>query len=658
MFHNLKTRQTPFALFIVFLLAWSYTTAYHLETSKLARVPGFVLMGLASGMTAWAFYKFRLRREYIGAGLLAVGFSLWSLYLISYPHLQELREYTSPAFLFSAVLQLFIAVSMIVLVLEEVRSSNKLAFQQLRSQRAEGSVLQRRMASTEERYRRLFEQAHEGILIVRADDLSILETNQTARSLLGLGENPVGSYCLAGFLQDANPSDPVPPLTGDWTHWATRQHLVNVLRLDTSIVPAEITGACIELDGRPAFQFFLRELTERTQLEQQLRQSERLAALGQMISGIAHELNNPLAVIRGYLELVVQRHELSPQTRADLQKVAQESQRAAKLVRNFLSFARDQKGHREVVQLNRVIEHVLELRQHELKAAGIEIETELDAQLPETAADPDQVQQIFINLVGNAVQAMAESEAPHRLRIETVREGEMIRVIVADSGPGVPKAIRERIFEPFFTTKQVGTGTGLGLSIAHSIMAEHAGRIRYVESPLGGACFVLEFPIVAASAQADMVETDFDPMLEFTPKPAEVSSAAPTPANVLVLDDERTIAEMLSEMLGLLGHTTTVCHSAQQALEALERTEYDVILSDFRMPGMDGREFYLRAAERHTGVSERIIFLTGDVVNEQTREFLDSIGADYLGKPFRLDRIESAVNRVLDRTHTAAPVMN
>jgi signal transduction histidine kinase/ActR/RegA family two-component response regulator len=657
-FHNLKPRQTLFALFITFLLAWSYTAAYHLDNSQLARVPGFVLMGLASGVTAWAFYKFRLRREYIGAGLLSVGFALWGVYLMAYPYLQDSREYASPAFLFSAVLQLFIAVSMIVLVLEEVRSSNKLAFQQLRSQRAEWSVLQRRMASTEERYRRLFDQAHEGILIVCAEELTILETNQTARYLLGIGESPARSYCLAGFLQDASPTDPVPPSTGDWSQWAVRQHLVNVLRLDTSVVPVEMDGARIEFDGRPAFQFFLRELTERTKLEQQLRQAERLSALGQMISGIAHELNNPLAVIMGYLELIVQRHELSPQTRADLQKVAQESQRAAKLVSNFLSFARDQKGRREAVQMNRVIEHVLELRQHELRIAGALVETELDPCLPETAADPDQVQQIFINLIGNAVHAMAESEPPHRLRIETVCEGRMLRVIVADSGPGVPKAIRARIFEPFFTTKEVGTGTGLGLSIAHNIMAEHAGHISYVESPLGGACFVLEFPIVAAPPRARTTETGFDTATDLKPKPA-TTEAAPAPASVLVLDDERAIAEMLSEMLGLLGHQTTVCHSGQQALEALEHREFDVILSDFRMPGMDGREFYLRAAERHAAVRKRIIFLTGDVVNEQTREFLDSIGADYLGKPFHLDRVESAVNRVLDRAHeTAAAATN
>jgi two-component system NtrC family sensor kinase len=508
------------------------------------------------------------------------------------------------------------------------------------------------MASTEERYRQLFDQAHEGILIVSAEDLLILETNQTARYLLGIGESPARSYCLAGFLQDANPTDPVPAANGDWSQWAVRQHLANVLRLDASVVPVEIDGARIEFDGRPAYQFFLRELTERTRLEQQLRHAERLSALGQMISGVAHELNNPLAVIMGYLELIVQRHDLPPQTRADLQKVAQESQRAAKLVNNFLAFARDQKGRRESVQLNQIVEHVLELRLHELRVAGIRVETRLDPTLPETAADPDQVQQIFINLIGNAVHAMAELEPPHRLTITTGRVGENIRVSVADSGPGVPKAIQARIFEPFFTTKDVGIGTGLGLSIAHSIMIEHGGRLGYEEAPGGGACFVLEFPVVAPPPKSK-TETTFDTVIDLAPKQAE---AAPAAAKVLVLDDERAIAEMLSEMLGLLGHDTTVCNSGQQALEALDRSEFDVILSDFRMPGMDGREFYRRASERHSAVRNRIIFLTGDVVNEQTRDFLNSIGADYLGKPFHLDRVEDAVRRVLGRPQAAPGV--
>lgn len=651
-FHNLKPRQTMFGLFILFLFAWSWVGSFNFDNPMHTQLPIFGLIGVASVMTAWAFYKFRLRREYIGAGLLSVGFLFWGVYLGSYPIINRVTQLASSTFLVSAVLQLFIAVSMIILVLEEVRSSNKLAFQQLRSQKSERAVLQKKVASTEERYRRLFDQAHEGIVIVSASDLQILEMNQTARQLLGVGGAVGKTLSLPVFLQASNEQDPVPSPGPEWSAWAARQHLLNIVRQDGSLVPVEMDGAQVELEGRNAFQFFFRELTERTRLEQQLRQAERLSALGQMISGIAHELNNPLAVIMGYLELVIQRHELSPQTRADLQKVAQESNRAAKLVSNFLSLAREQQDKRTFVDLNEIIRLVVELRQPELRVLGIQAELELDSHLPATMADADQVQQVIINLVNNAIHAMMEKPLPGRLRISSQSDGRHVCIRVADSGNGVPPALRAKIFEPFFTTKEVGTGTGLGLSIAHSIMAEHNGRISYEDAPGGGACFVLEFPVVSAPAGAKKPESD----THVEPK-AKVE--APTrAARILVLDDEKAIAEMLSEMLNLLGHETTVCHSGAQALQELDRREYDLILSDFRMPGMDGEEFFKTATQRHSRVRERIIFLTGDVVNEQTRSFMQSVGVPYLGKPFHLDKVEEAVNRVLAGGEAVATALN
>jgi PAS domain S-box-containing protein len=351
-FHNLKPRQLMFGLFILFLFVWSYTGAYHLEDPLHIQLPIFAIIGLSSGMTAWAFFKFRLRRGYIGAGLLAGGFFFWGLYMAGYPFIQMSRHMISAGFLVSAVLQLFIAVSMIILVLEEVRSSNKLAFQQLRSQKSEKAVLQQKVASTEERYREIFDQAHEGIIIVAADDLQILEMNQTARKLLGMQKSVLKNPSLRQFVSAA-PGQESPPAAGrEWFQWVKQVHQVTVVRFDGGSTQVEIDGAGVDFDGRPAFQFFVREVTERARLQQQLRQAERLSALGQMISGVAHELNNPLAVIMGYIELVLQRQGLTEQTRSDLQKVAMESQRAASLVGNFLSFARGRAPLRTAVDLN------------------------------------------------------------------------------------------------------------------------------------------------------------------------------------------------------------------------------------------------------------------------------------------------------------------
>ncbi len=648
-FHNLRPRQTLFGLFIVFLFVWSYFGAYHLEDRLHVQIPIFGLIGLASLMTAWAFYKFRLRRDYIGAGLLAVGFFFWGIYLATYPFVQNSEQLICTSFLISAVLQLFIAVSMIILVLEEVRSSNKLAFQQLRSQKSEQAVLQKKVLTTEERYRSLFDQAHEGIIIATSESLQIVEMNQTARQLFGVYGTGMKHPNLDSFFSAKISPEPGPQASAEWFNWISQQPHLNLVRIDGGVVPVEVDGARIELEGKPAYQFFFRELTERTRLEQQLRQAERLSAIGQMISGVAHELNNPLAVIMGYLELILARHELSGQTRVDLEKVAQESSRAAKLVSNFLSFAREQPAHREMVDFNKVIDRVVELRHSEIKVTGIDLELELEPQLPRTLAEPDQLQQVLVILVNNALQAMLDAPAPGRLKIVTQNAGKLLKIKVIDNGPGVPPAIASRIFEPFFTTKEVGTGTGLGLSIAHSIMAEHQGRIYCEPAPGSGACFVLEFPLVTAQMTEE----------KSTPAPADQPAAQPEtaparPARILVLDDEKSIAELLSEMLGLLGHTTTVCHAGAQALEELDKAEFDVILSDFRMPGMDGQKFFKLATQKHPGVAHRIIFLTGDIVNEDTRAFLHSAGAPFLGKPFHLDKVEQAVARILSETPAAA----
>jgi CheY-like chemotaxis protein len=211
---------------------------------------------------------------------------------------------------------------------------------------------------------------------------------------------------------------------------------------------------------------------------------------------------------------------------------------------------------------------------------------------------------------------------------------------VEDSGPGVPPHLLHKIFEPFFTTKEVGTGTGLGLSIAHTLMTEHQGRIYHEKSPLGGAGFVLEFPVAK--------ETSPPPK---EAAPAEVAKPAASETartgTILVLDDEKAIAEMLAEILGLLGYTPTVCNVPAQALDLIGREEFDMIISDFRMPGMNGRQFFDLAVLMKPELARRIIFLTGDVVNEDTQSFLKSIGNPHLAKPFNLDSIKAVVGQVI-----------
>ena len=642
-----RVSQRLMGLFVAFLLTWSYIGAYHLENHFAIQVPIFGLIGLASVVTANCFFQYRRKRKFMGAGLLSLGFILWGSYFGAYPFLQETEQMIAAAFFISAVLQLFIAVSMIILVLEEVRTANQNAFEQIRVQRTETTFLKSKVSSTEERYRSLFDQASEAIIITNAGDLRILELNQTAQRLLGLNRDEAQQQTLSNFCQTGS-DDKAPKSGEEWFNWICHQPNLMLVRRNGGSTHSEVDGAMIDFEGKPAYQFFFREMTERARLEQQLRQAEKLSALGQMISGVAHELNNPLAVIKGYLELILAHHPLETQTRSDLQKVAQECSRTAKLVRNFLAFAREQPSHRAMVNFNELIERVCELRRFDLRSSGVEMKLELSPNLPKTCADADQTQQILLNLITNAIQAMEKQPKPRRIKVRTAVKSDVIQIWFEDNGPGVPVELESKIFEPFFTTKPVGTGTGLGLSIAHSIMTDHQGRLFYQRSSIGGAGFVLEFPIITVTSSPNTGATT-----EIVRRPSTATKV--DPARILVLDDEQTIAELLSEMLGMLGHQTTIALHPAKALELIDKQEFDLILSDFRMPGMNGREFHGRVCQNKEALARRIIFLTGDIVHEETRNFLEDTGNPHLAKPFQLSDLERVIKETLDKHRSAEP---
>ncbi len=639
-FLNQQVQQLQVGLFMAFLLLWSFVSSFYLDDSLYAQLPIFGLIGLTSLITAFCFLQFRMRQPYIGAGLLSVGFTLWAANMIVYPFLQGSEYLVTSGYFISAVVQLFIAVSMIVLVLEEARTRNELALQQMRTHKSETEVLESRIASTEERYRSLFDQASEGIVITTTEDMRVMELNQTARRLLGVAKSDSLPQPLCTFLE-LGESKPRPNDGPEWFSALRQCRQVKITRRDGSSAAAEVDGAVIKFDGRPAYQFFIRELTERTRLEQQLRQAEKLSALGQLISGVAHELNNPLAVIKGYLELVLDRHDIAQNTRTDLQKVASEANRAAKLVSNFLSFAREQPAMQRMTNLNELVQRVAELRRFDLRIASVDLVLELDPDLPQTLADADQMQQVLVNLVTNGIHALMDVELPRRLLISTKVQNGNIVLVVQDNGPGVPADYISRIFEPFFTTKEVGTGTGLGLSIAHSILADHHGRIYYEDATPRGARFIMEMPIregaPEVAAPAAKVEKDN----------GKQSITNPENVRILILDDERAIAELLGEMLGLLGYQSELCHNGHQALEVLGEENFDVVLSDFRMPMMDGQEFYKRAIKLKPSMARRFVFLTGDVVSEDTRDFLESTGNPHIAKPFQLNKVEEAVIKIL-----------
>jgi CheY-like chemotaxis protein/anti-sigma regulatory factor (Ser/Thr protein kinase) len=321
--------------------------------------------------------------------------------------------------------------------------------------------------------------------------------------------------------------------------------------------------------------------------------------------------------------------------------VAHESNRATRLVRNFLAFARSHPVHRQMANINDLITGVVELRKFDLSLAHVKIEAVLDRLVPATSVEPDQIQQILIILINNAMQAITKLPEPHCIRVSTALKEGRIWITVEDNGTGVPPEIESRIFEPFFTTKEVGVGTGLGLSIAHGILSEHGGHIRYERASLGGAAFVLDLPVVTIDVpKASSTQLPAAPVLAAGP-------AAERTEKILVVDDEKAIVEMLGEMLGLLGYAPHLCYSAGDGLKRIGETKFDLVLSDLRMPEMDGPQFYRKALEIDARLQRRFIFLTGDTVNEDTKTFLQTAGQPFLAKPFRLAGIDEVTRKTL-----------
>jgi PAS domain S-box-containing protein len=379
----------------------------------------------------------------------------------------------------------------------------------------------------------------------------------------------------------------------------------------------------------------VRDMTDELRLTEQLLQQEKLAAVGQLVSGVAHELNNPLAGVMAFSQLLL----ASPAARdAEAHRAAEtihrEAQRAAKIVSNLLTFARQQPAERAETDLNALIADTLELRRFNLRSANIDVETVLDEALPHTWADPFQLQQVLLNLIGNAEQALAEWNGVRRVTIRTWREGAQLGLCVSDTGPGIPLEKRDRIFNPFFTTKPVGQGTGLGLSISDGIAREHGGRLR-VESQEGeGATFILELPFAPVpGAPSEGV--------------AERSGEGIAGGRVLVVDDEPAMRAAIGTFLRSLGHEVTVAGGAADARRLLANAGYDAILLDLRLSDVGGDVLYRELRARDPGQAARVVFVTGDTQSDAARRFLADSGRPSLGKPFQLDDLATVIAAVM-----------
>lgn len=371
----------------------------------------------------------------------------------------------------------------------------------------------------------------------------------------------------------------------------------------------------------------------------QLIQSEKLSGIGEFVAGVAHELNNPLTSVMGFSELLAQA-DTNPQHKRHLEMIHKSAQRCQKIVQSLLSFARRHKPERKAVCVNGLVEAALEILHYQLRTSNITITTKLDPQLPQAMVDPHQVQQVFLNLINNARQAIEAHQPKGWIRIITSVRGDHVRVTLQDSGPGIPQQSLSKIFDPFFTTKEVGKGTGLGLSLCYGIIKEHGGTIAPRSWPGEGATFIIELPITHEPA------ADADQQMR-VPETEILNSREGMGRRVLVIDDEETILHMVRDALTCRGYQVDLAADGETGLRRLNQTRYDVTLCDWKMPGISGQEVFERIRLKDRALSERIIFITGDVVNEKTRRFLEEQKRVCLPKPFTLAEFREAIAKML-----------
>jgi len=375
-------------------------------------------------------------------------------------------------------------------------------------------------------------------------------------------------------------------------------------------------------------------LTRLRDTQAQLVQAAKMSALGQLVSGVAHELNNPLSVIIGYGQLLLGR-EVPDKMRRPIELMVAQGDRMAKIVRNLLFFARQRPPERAAVKLQAVIEQTLALRTNQLALSGISVATDFARDLPEITGDAQQLEQVFLNLLLNAEQAILEVKPQGRILIRTrlKADGPTICADVIDDGPGIAPDVLPRVFEPFYTTKSVGSGTGLGLSVSYGILEEHGGNLT-VQSKPGETVFTVELPVRPVTQTAP------------APMPRRVVASG-TGRVALVVEDEPSVLDLVVTLLNLHGWRVDVAAGGNTGLECVERRSYDLIISDIRMPDGDGQTFYKNVLAREPALARRFIFVTGDTANPEAWKFLEQSGVPVIEKPFPPATFEDAVARVM-----------
>lgn len=482
------------------------------------------------------------------------------------------------------------------------------------------------------------------IILIVERDYVIEDINKSGLTLLGRSiedaEDAIGQKCYLALYNETEPCQHCPltqTLKTSKTEVVERYDSTSERHFRIKSVPI-----LNEYDDVTKCVLSIRDLTEKVDVEaklkrmqQELNLNRRLVAIGQVAAGMTHEINNPLTGVIAFSQMLMQK-DIPENMKEAVEVIYDGASRVVGIVERLRNFARRDRPDKESADLNAIISNTLAMRSYETRSNGIEVTTNLAEDLPETMANVGQLQQVLLNIIINAEQAMAANSKQKQLTITTEQIADNIRVSISDNGPGIPAEIIDKLFDPFFTTKDNSSGMGLGLNISNSIITEHGGAIRIESEPSSGSTFIIELPIVAETGERK------------PSNPTDSEQEIPGGATILVVDDEPHICRALDRLLTEKGHQVETTSSPLKALEMLDKTKYDLILLDLRMPDMSGIEFYDRIKAISPRLQQKVICVTGDVVSTQNEAFLHETGIPCVAKPFGVNELMKQIKHVLE----------
>ncbi|MBL8768665.1 MAG: response regulator [Planctomycetes bacterium] len=448
------------------------------------------------------------------------------------------------------------------------------------------------------------------------DQAVIVSAGPAVAQLLGLAQDELVGRPLDAVLP---PVDAGSPLRGLASGGERRIHAT----------PIAIRQGDDVLHG-----FALRDETALERARTECVHLNKLAAAGRLVSSIVHEINNPLSGIIGYSQLLLVR-DVDPDLRGSIEKIYSESLRASRIVRNLLDFARRRQPARGRVRLGQVIRKALELKSHDLRMHNVSVHLDLSDQLPAVNGDPHQLLQVFVNLITNAEHAMYAADRGGRIDVEAQTTGPLVCMVVRDTGPGIPAELRDRVFEPFFTTKGEGQGTGLGLTLARDLLAHYGATLELLNDGRPGAAFQLTFH----GADDDAIESPSD-----APQRRRVRIRG---RRFVVVEDDPVFRAMMVEALERHDNHVHPFDRSEPALRFLRTHVVDAIVSDLHRPGLNGLEFREEVKAIDAQLAERMVFLTGDMLNEELQTLAQRGEVAVLAKPVLLSTLFDALDRVL-----------